>query len=315
MENNFWENKKILVTGRYGFLGSYVMEKLKDKSVGKIIFPKRKDYDLTNGESVKKLFRDNPGIDVVIHMAVDGGGIGYMKGHPGIVFDNNILMNTFVQKYAREAGVGKFVGIGSVCGYPKITPVPFSEDNLWDGFPEETNAPYGLVKKMMLVQSQAYLEQFGFDGIHLMPVNLYGPRDDFDLSNGHVIPALIRKIVEAKRQGLQKVEVWGTGKASREFLYVEDCAEAIVKAAEKYSSKEPINIGSGGEITIKNLAEKIVRLTNFNGELKWDITKPDGQPRRLLDVSRAKREFGFKAKTSLDEGLKKTIDWYVLNRT
>lgn len=307
---NFWEDKKVLVTGGRGFLGSHVCDILKEKNCKKIITPRSSEYNFAKEEDVKRFFEDNQNIDIIIHLAVDGGGIGYHKDHPGNVFYNNAMMATLLQEYARKNNVGKFVGIGSVCSYPKFTPVPFKEEDLWEGYPDETNGTYGLVKKMMMVQSQAYRDQYGFNAIHLMPVNLYGPRDDFDLQSSHVVPALIRKMVEAEEKKLPYVEIWGTGSASREFLYVGDCAEAIILASEKYNGKEPVNLGSSSEITIKDLVIKIKKLTGFMGEIKWDTSNPDGQPRRCLDTSRAKREFGFTAHTDFDEGLKKTIEWY-----
>ena len=303
-------NKKILVSGGKGFLGSALTPLLKEKGAVPFVFSS-KDYDLREQNDVKRLFNDvNP--DIVIHLAVDGGGIGYMKQHPGSIYYNNIMMNTLIQEESRKKGIEKFVGIGTVCSYPKFTPVPFKENNLWEGYPEETNAPYGLAKKMMMVQSQSYNVQYGFNAIHLLPVNLYGPRDDFDLNNSHVIPALIRKCLDAKEKS-EDLILWGTGKASREFLYVGDAARGIVLATENYAKAFPVNLGSGMEITIKDLAEKIKELTGFNGKITWDTTKPDGQPRRCLDVSKAKKEFGFVAKTDFDEGLKKTIGWFLEN--
>jgi GDP-L-fucose synthase len=252
--------------------------------------------------------------DIVIHAAVHGGGIGHMKENPGSIYYDNTMMNTLVVEEARKTGsVKKFVGVGTICSYPKYTPVPFREEDLWNGFPEETNAPYGLSKKMMMVQTQAYRQQYGFNGIHLLLVNMYGPNDDFDIKTSHVIPALIRKFTKAKEEGIKTVEAWGTGKASREFLYVEDGAEAIMLATEKYDKADPVNIGSGSEITIKDLAELIAELTGFEGKIIWDKTKPDGQPKRRLDVSKAEKEFGFRAKTTFREGLKKTIEWYTGN--
>jgi len=312
-DNYFWADKKVLVTGGHGFLGSHVIDRL-SKTECKIIAPRHSEYELTKESEVEKLFMDNPKTDIIIHMAVDGGGIGYLKERPGSSFYNNIMMAVLLQEQSRRNGIEKFVGIGSICEYPKITPVPFKEEDLWNGYPEETNAPYGLAKKMMLIQSQGYRDQYGFNAIHLMPVNLYGPRDDFDLANSHVLPALIRKIVEAEEKRLPYVEIWGTGNASREFLYVEDCAEAIVLATERYNGRDPINLGSGLEITIRDLVTKIKMLTGFKGEIKWDTSKPDGQPRRCLDISKAEKEFGFRAKTELDKGLRKTIDWYLENR-
>jgi GDP-L-fucose synthase len=305
----FWNEKKVLVTGGHGFLGSHLIDRLSQTGC-ELVAPRRSEYDLTKEEEVKRLFRENPKISLLIHLAVDGGGIGYLREKPGSSFYNNIMMGVLLQEQSRINGIEKFVGVGSICEYPKITPVPFKEENLWEGYPEETNAPYGLAKKMMLVQGQGYRDQFGFNSIHLMPVNLYGPRDDFDLKASHVVPALIRKMIEAKEKSSTSVEIWGTGNASRELLYVEDCAEAILLASEKYNGRDPVNLGSGIELPMREIVAKIKALTGFEGEIKFDTSKPDGQPRRCLDVSRAEREFGFKAKTSLEDGLKKTIDWY-----
>jgi GDP-L-fucose synthase len=308
MKNDFFNKKRILVTGGNGFLGKSLTERLQ-KAGAELYVPRSKDYDLREDAQVRKLLGDtNP--DIVIHLAVDGGGIGYMRKNPGSVFYNNIMMNTLVLENSRRKGIEKFVGIGSVCAYPKFAKVPFKEEEIWEGYPEETNAPYGLAKKMMMVQSQAYREQYGFNAIHLLLVNLYGPHDDFDLESSHVIPGLINKFHKAVSENAKKVEIWGTGAASREFLYSEDAAEAIMLATEKYDKPAPVNIGSGMEISIKNLVGKIAEITNFKGEISWDTTKPDGQPRRCLDVSKAEKEFGFKAKTRFEEGLRKTIEWY-----
>jgi GDP-L-fucose synthase len=310
---NFWNNKKILVTGGAGFLGSFVVDDLiKNRKVPQenVRIPRSADTDLRIWENCVKVVND---IDIVVHLAGRGGGIGYNRKYPGLLFYDNILMNSQLMEAARREGVEKFVGIGTVCSYPKYVPVPFREENLWDGYPEETNAAYGLSKKMMLVQSQAYRQQYDFDSIHLLMINLYGPRDNFDPESSHVIPALIRKFVDAVRNRQEEVVVWGTGKATREFLYVEDAAEGIILAAEKYDKSDPVNLGSGSEISIKDLVELISELAGFDGEIRWDTSKPDGQPRRLLDVGRAKKEFGFKARVNLKEGLKKTIDWYEAN--
>jgi len=310
---NFWSNKKILVTGGAGFLGSFVVDDLiKNRKIPKenVRIPRSADTDLRIWENCVKVVND---IDIVVHLAGRGGGIGYNRKFPGLLFYDNILMNSQLMEAARREGVEKFVGIGTVCSYPKYVPVPFREENLWDGYPEETNAAYGLSKKMMLVQSQAYRQQYGFDSIHLLMINLYGPRDNFDPESSHVIPALVRKFVDAVRNGQEEVVVWGTGKATREFLYAEDAAEGIILAAEKYDKSDPVNLGSGSEISIKDLVELISELAGFEGEIRWDTSKPDGQPRRLLDVSRAKKEFGFKARVNLKEGLKRTIDWYEAN--
>lgn len=315
MMNDFWKNKKVLITGGYGFVGRYVVQKLYERGLNKdrLVFFHKNEFDLRTEEDVKRLFAVNKDINIVIHLAGDVGGIGYNRKFPGSVFYNNIMMNTFVMEYSRLNGVKKFVGIGSVCSYPKFACVPFKEEELWNGYPEETNASYGLAKKMMLIQGQAYREQFRFNAVHLLMVNLYGPRDNFDLKNSHVISGLIRKFVDAKRENHGEVVVWGTGKASREFLYVEDAAEAIILAAEKYSKPYPVNIGAGFEIAIKDLVELIVKLTGFAGNVVWDSSKPDGQPRRCLDTSRAEKEFDFKAKTLFEKGLRKTIDWYAKN--
>lgn len=306
-ENNFWKGKTIVVTGGKGFLGSHLVELLKEKNPKKIIVPDLKDYNFTKAQDCDKITRN---VDILIHLAVDGGGIGYMRKNPGSVFYNNVMMGTLIQEFSRKNNIKKFVGIGSVCEYPKFASVPFKEEDLWGGFPEETNAAYGLSKKMMGVQSQAYRAQYNFNAIHLLPTNLYGPRDNFDLDESHVIPALIKKIVEAKKKGLDKVKIWGGGKASREFLFVEDCARAILLATEKYNESEPINLGSGNEISIKDLCNKIKKIVGYQGEFEWDASMPDGQPRRSLNVSKAKEKFGFKANINLDEGLKKTIEWY-----
>lgn len=307
---SFWNEKKILVTGGAGFLGSFVVDNLiKERNVRQenIRIPRSANMDLRIWENCVKVVNS---IDIVIHLAGRGGGIGYNRKHPGVLFYDNVLMNSQLMEAARQEGVEKFVGIGTVCSYPKYTPIPFVEENLWDGYPEETNAAYGLAKKMMLVQSQAYRQQYGFNSIHLLMINLYGPRDNFDPEVSHVIPALIRKFVDAVLNDQKEVVVWGTGKATREFLYVEDAAEGIILATEKYNKSDPINLGSGSEISIKDLAELISELAGFDGEIRWDTSKPDGQPRRLLDVSKAEREFGFKSKVNLREGLKRTIDWY-----
>ena len=310
MKEKFWEGKKVLVTGGAGFLGSFVGEKLmRDKGVDSdnIRIPRSRDMDLKVWENCVKAVKD---VDIVIHIAGRGGGIGYNRKYPGTLFYDNIVMNTQMMEAARQEGVEKFVGIGTVCAYPKFTPVPFKEDDLWNGYPEETNAAYGLAKKMMLVQSQAYRQQYGFNSIHLLMVNLYGPRDDFSPEASHVISALIKKIFDAKESGKDYIDVWGTGKATREFLYVEDAAEGIILATEKYNKGEPVNLGSGFEISIKELVELIAELAGFDGEIRWDTSKPDGQPKRCLDVSRAKEEFGFEAKINFREGLEKTIEWY-----
>lgn len=301
--------KKVMVTGGAGFLGSYVVQKLRDRGVQDIFVPREEEYNLTDSTAIKAaLAHSKP--DIIIHLAARVGGIGANKENPGSFFYDNLMMGVELMEQARQNNVEKFVALGTICCYPKFTPTPFKEESLWDGYPEETNAPYGLAKKMLLVQSQAYRQQYGFNSIFLMPVNLYGPRDNFDPQLSHVIPALIRKCVEAKRDGLSEITVWGSGSPTREFLYVEDCAEAIIRATEEYNSSEPVNIGNGNEISIRDLAELIARLTGFEGTLKWDATKPDGQPRRQLDVTRAKQSFGFTARTDFETGLSRTIRWY-----
>ena len=310
----FWDNKKILVTGGAGFLGSFLVEQLKEKGVnGKDIrIPRSKDIDLRHWKNCIKVVKD---IDIVIHLAAKVGGIGYNQKYPATLFYDNAIMGVQMMEAARQEGVEKFVAVGTVCAYPKFTPVPFKEADLWNGYPEETNAPYGLAKKMLLVQAQAYRQQYGFNSIFLLPVNLYGPGDNFDLESSHVIPALIRKFAEAVENNKKEVVVWGTGKVSREFLYVEDAARGILLATERYTKPEPVNLGAGFEIKIKDLVELIAELTGFDGEIVWDTTKPDGQPRRCLDVSRAAKEFGFKAKTDFRDGLKQTIEWYSKTQT
>jgi GDP-L-fucose synthase len=301
--------KRLLVTGGAGFLGRYVVKKAHEKGCKEIFVPRSKDYNLVEMEAVERLYRDTKH-DVVIHLAAVVGGIGANRENPGKFFYDNLMMGVQMMEQGRLFGIEKFVAIGTVCAYPKFTPVPFKEDDLWNGYPEETNAPYGLAKKMLLVQAQAYRQQYGFKAIYLVPVNLYGPGDNFDLESSHVIPALIRKFTEAVRDNRKEVEVWGTGEPSREFLYVKDAAEGILLATEKYNKPEPVNIGAGFEIKIKDLVGLIKELTGFQGKVKWDTTRPDGQPRRWLDTSKAKREFGFEAHTSIREGLKKTIEWY-----
>jgi GDP-L-fucose synthase len=310
MANNFWTDKRVVVTGGDGFLGKHLIKKLKEKHPRSIFVPSFPKYDLRKYEDCLEVSKKG---DVIIHLAANVGGIGYNRKFPATLFDDNILMGTFMMMAARAAKVKKYVALGTICAYPKFTPVPFKEKNLWDGYPEETNAPYGLAKKMQLVQAQAYRQQYGFNAIFLLPVNLYGPGDNFNPASSHVIPALIRKFVDAKRNGDKKVVVWGTGKASREFFYVEDAADAIIKATEKYNKPDPVNLGAGFEIKIKDLTNLIIKLTDFKGKIVWDKTKPDGQPRRMLDVSRAKKMFGFKAKTDFERGLSETIEWYKTN--
>jgi len=305
--------KKILVTGGAGFLGSNVVKHLITLGAKKenIIVPRSRDIDLRVWENCLSV---TMGVDLVIHLAASVGGIGYNMNNPGSLFYDNAIMGIQLIEAARQNSVGKFVAVGTICAYPKFTPIPFREEELWNGYPEETNAPYGLAKKMMLVQAQAYRQQYGFNAIYLLPVNLYGPGDNFNPDSSHVIPALIKKFIDAKESGSDRVEVWGTGAASREFLYVDDAARGIVRAAESYDKPDPVNLGAGMEITIRNLVALISELTGFEGEIVWDTSKPDGQPRRMLDVSVAEREFGFRATVEFREGLKKTIEWYKTNR-
>jgi GDP-L-fucose synthase len=306
----FFSNRRVLVTGGAGFLGSYVLDNLRRNGCKSIHLSRSKGYNLVDNEAVKRLYRDaDP--NIVIHLAAIVGGIGANRENPGSFFHDNLIMGVQMMEQGRIYGIEKFVAIGTACAYPKYTPVPFKEENLWNGYPEETNAPYGLAKKMLLVQAQAYRQQYAFNAVYLLPVNLYGPGDNFDPSSSHVIPALIKKCVDAVRNAEKHIEVWGTGKATREFLYVEDAAEGIVLATEHYNQSEPVNLGAGFEISIRDLASLIVEMTGFKGEVVWDETKPDGQPRRMLDTTRAEKYFGFKAKTSLEEGLKKTIAWYL----
>jgi len=309
---NFWQDKRVIVTGGAGFLGSYVVKKLKERGCNNIFVPLVEDYDLTKEKNIIKLYQDYPA-DIVIHLAAVVGGIGANRENPGKFFYDNLVMGAMLMEYARQFKIDKFVAIGTICAYPKFTPVPFKEEDLWNGYPEETNAPYGLAKKMMLVQSQAYRTQYGFNSIFLLPLNLYGPKDNFNPKSSHVIPALISKFIEAIEEGRDEVVVWGTGKPTRGFLYVEDAAEGILLAAERYNKSDPVNIGSDLEISIKDLAELIGRLTGFKGKINWDRSEPDGQPRRKLDTTRADKEFGFKARMDFEEGLKRTIEWYKLN--
>lgn len=301
--------QRVTVTGGAGFLGRFVVEKLKTYSGVEVFTPRSHDYNLIEKDDIGRLLDDSRP-DLVIHLAAVVGGIGHNQKNPGKFFYENLMMGVQLIEQSRLRGVKKFVATGTVCAYPKFTPVPFKEEDLWNGYPEETNAPYGLAKKMMLVQSQAYREQYGFNSIFLLPANLYGPGDNFDLETSHVIAAVIRKCIEARYRGADFVEVWGSGKPSREFLYVEDCAEGIVKAAAVYDESDPVNLGNGREVVIKDLVETIARLTGFEGEIRWQTDKPDGQPRRQLDTSRALERFGFQAQTSFEDGLRKTIDWY-----
>jgi len=334
MAENYWKDKRVIVTGGAGFLGSFVVKKLIGRCTADILVPRIENYNLVKHEDINRLLEDatlsldrrpahltpagfrpstsspQPSDLVILHLAARVGGIGANREHPADFFYDNLMMGAELMHQAWQSEVGKFVALGTVCAYPKFTPVPFREDDLWSGYPEETNAPYGLAKKMLLVQAQAYRQQYGFNAIFLLPVNLYGPGDNFDPASSHVIPALIRKCFEAQERGEKELVVWGDGSPTREFLYVEDAAEGILLAAEKYNGADPVNLGSGTEISVKDLAGMISRLTGFTGKLVWDTTKPNGQPRRGLDVSRADKFFGFRACTSFEEGLRRTIDWY-----
>jgi len=308
-KTDFWSENRFLITGGAGFLGSHLVADLKSRGAAKIFVPRSVEYDLRHEAAIERLLKASEP-DIVIHLAAVVGGIGANRENPGRFFYDNLIMGVQLMEQARLRGIKKFVAVGTICSYPKMTPVPFREEALWDGYPEETNAPYGLAKKMMLVQSQAYRRQYGFHSIFLLPVNLYGPGDNFNPRSSHVIPALIKKCLDAVQRGEGEIVVWGTGKATREFLYVEDAAKAILLAAERFDKSDPVNIGSGFEISIRDLAELIVELTGFKGRIVWDTEKPDGQPRRMLDVSRARREFGFEAETPFRKGLEKTISWY-----
>jgi len=320
MNNSFWQDKRVIVTGGAGFLGAFVIAELKERGATDIFVPRIENYDLTDRDSIKRLFDDTLGDGfnaekmVIIHLAANVGGIGANREHPAEFFYDNLMMGVELMHQAWQRGAGKFVAIGTVCAYPKFTPVPFKEEDLWIGYPEETNAPYGLAKKMMLVQAQAYRQQYDFNAIYLLPVNLYGPRDNFNLQTSHVIPALIRKAIEAQDRGDKELPVWGDGSPTREFLYVEDAANGIVTAAEKYNGSEPVNLGSGYEISVRDLAEMIQRMTGFEGKLAWQTDKPNGQPRRGLDVSRAKEYFGWQAQVPFEEGMRRTIEWFKENR-
>ncbi len=319
MAENFWDGKRVVVTGGAGFLGSFVTEQLAQRGAHDIFIPRIENYNLTDAQGIESMYADGlKGVDprnvVIIHLAANVGGIGANRAHPAEFFYDNLMMGVQLMHQAYKKGVGKFVAIGTVCAYPKFTPVPFKEEDLWNGYPEETNAPYGLAKKMMLVQAQAYRQQYGFNAVFLLPVNLYGPRDNFNLQTSHVIPALIRKALEAKDRGDAELPVWGDGSPTREFLYVEDAASGIITAAEKYNGFEPVNLGSGYEISIKDLAEMIVRLTGYSGALAWQTDKPNGQPRRGLDVSRARDYFGWQAHVPFEEGIRRTIEWYQTQR-
>ncbi len=315
MADGFWDGKRVIVTGGAGFLGSFITEQLRQRGAQDIFIPRVENYNLVEPQGVDAMYADGlkgirPEDVVIIHLAANVGGIGANREHPAEFFYDNLMMGVQLMHQAYKHGVGKFVAIGTVCAYPKFTPVPFKEDDLWNGYPEETNAPYGLAKKMMLVQAQAYREQYGFNAIFLLPVNLYGPRDNFNLRTSHVIPALIRKALEARERGDAELPVWGDGSPTREFLYVEDAAAGIIAAAEKYNGPEPVNLGSGYEISIKDLAEMIVRLTGFSGRIAWQTDKPNGQPRRGLDVRRAREYFGWQTQVPFEEGMRRTIEWY-----
>jgi GDP-L-fucose synthase len=309
----FWGSRRVLVTGGNGFLGSHILDRLEKLGARHVVAPTVAEYDLTDSDAVRRVVGDSRP-DVVIHLAAEVGGIGANREKPGRFFYANMVMGVHLIEEARRAGVEKFVQLGTICAYPKHTPVPFRESDLWNGYPEETNAPYGIAKKALLVQLQAYRQQYGFEGIYLLPVNLYGPRDNFDPASSHVIPALVRKMVEAVEQGRNEVELWGTGEASREFLYVDDCARAVLLAAEHYSEPEPVNVGTGREVTIRELAGQIAAVVGFDGRLVYDDSKPDGQPRRCLDTTRALQAFGFRASVPFVEGLRQTIEWFRAHR-
>jgi GDP-L-fucose synthase len=319
MANNFWDGKRVVVTGGAGFLGSFLTEQLRQRGAEDIFIPRIENYDLVNPQGIEAMYGDalkgvKPQDVMLVHLAAHVGGIGANREHPAEFFYDNLMMGVQLMHQAYKRGVGKFVAIGTVCAYPKFTPVPFKEDDLWNGYPEETNAPYGLAKKMLLVQAQAYREQYDFNAIFLLPVNLYGPRDNFDLRTSHVIPALIRKALEARDRGDAELQVWGDGSPTREFLYVEDAAAGIIAAAERYNGPEPVNLGSGYEISIKDLAQMIVQLSGYGGKLAWQVDKPNGQPRRGLDINRARDYFGWEAQVPFEEGMRRTIDWYQTQR-
>lgn len=307
--NDFWQNRRVCVTGGAGFLGSFVTEKLARRGTKEVFIPRIEDYNLVEREAIQRMLKDAKP-DIILHLAALAGGIGANSQRPAEFFYVNLMMGVQLLHEAWKAGVEKVLAVGTICAYPKFTPLPFKEENLWDGYPEETNAPYGLAKKMLLVQAQAYRQQYGFNVIYPLPVNLYGPRDNFDLETSHVIPALIRKCIEARKLGKQQIILWGDGTPTREFIYVEDAAEGLLLAAERYNGPEPFNLGSGQEISIKDLANLIARLTEYEGEIVWDTSKPNGQPRRALDTQRAEQYFGFRASMPFEEGLTRTIDWY-----
>ena len=310
---NFWQSKRVCVTGGAGFLGRVVVRKLHERGVKNVFIPQIEDYNLVELKDINRMLADAKA-DLIIHLAAQVGGIGANEEHPAEFFYNNLIMGVQLMHRAWETGVEKFVAIGTICAYPKFTPVPFKEENLWDGYPEETNAPYGLAKKMLLVQAQSYRQQYGYNALFLLPVNLYGPGDNFNPKSSHVIPALIRKCIEAQEAGEEEIVVWGDGSPTREFLYVEDAAEGILLASEKYNDSEPVNLGAGSEISIKDLVKMIAKKTGFTGKLEWDTTKPNGQPRRKLDTTRAFERFGFKAQMSFEEGMDHTIKWFRENR-
>ncbi|MCC6164907.1 MAG: GDP-L-fucose synthase [Acidobacteria bacterium] len=314
MSESYWRDKRVLVTGGAGFLGSFVVEALRIRGATDVHAPRSRVLDLRREAAISE-FLDRERPDVILHLAAVVGGIGANREQPGRFLYDNLIMGALLMEQARRHDVAKFLTVGTICAYPKFTPVPFKEEDLWRGYPEETNAPYGLAKKLLLVQGQAYRQQYGFNAIHLLLVNLYGPRDNFHPDSSHVIPALIKKCVDARESGAESISVWGTGRATREFLYVEDAVEGILSAAERYDGADPVNLGAGFEISIRNLAELIARLTGFEGRIDWDTSKPDGQPRRSLDTTRAEREFGFTARTGFEEGLRRTIDWYREHRT
>lgn len=309
----WWRDKRVVVTGGGGFLGSFVTEQLRGRGCRTVVAPRSREYDLRDTEAITRLYRETRP-HVVLHLAGVVGGIGANRANPGRFFYDNAIMGIQLMEYARQFEVGKFVAVGTICAYPKFTPVPFREQDLWDGYPEETNAPYGLAKKMLLVQAQAYRQQYGFNAIYLLPVNLYGPRDNFDPDTSHVIPSLIRKCVEAREKGEREIILWGDGTPTREFLYVEDAAEGILLAAERYDGAEPVNLGTGEEIAIGDLARMMASATGFAGSIRWDTTKPNGQPRRCLDVERAATAFGFRAAHRLETGLPKTVAWFESHR-
>lgn len=320
MSQDFWSGKRVIVTGGAGFLGSFVTAKLRERKATDIFVPRIEDYNLVESDRVRRMYADavkgiDPGKVLLIHLAANVGGIGANLDHPAEFFYDNLMMGAELMHQAYKHGISKFVAIGTVCAYPKFTPVPFREDDLWGGYPEETNAPYGMAKKMMLVQAGAYRQQYGFNAIFLLPVNLYGPGDNFNLKTSHVIPALIRKALEAKDGGASELSLWGDGSPTREFLYVEDAAEAIITAAEKYDGADPVNLGSGHEISIRDLAGMIARLTGFRGRIVWQTERPNGQPRRALDISRAKEYFGWQASMPFEEGMRRTIAWFQEHRS